>query len=76
MILVRTEESRQRLVEKVGSRGLVLCVHECKGLEFQVLTVLMQYSTIQGLVLCVHKCTNELKGLDFQVHAVDGTGEE
>ena len=36
VILVRDVESRERLRKRVGNKGLVLSVHECKGLEFQV----------------------------------------
>ncbi|CAI7803916.1 unnamed protein product [Closterium sp. NIES-54] len=35
VILVRDAESRTELVKRIGSKGLVLSVHECKGLEFQ-----------------------------------------
>ncbi|CAI5990433.1 unnamed protein product [Closterium sp. NIES-64] len=40
VILVRDAESRTELVKRIGSKGLVLSVHECKGLEFQDLTPL------------------------------------
>ncbi|CAI5957750.1 unnamed protein product [Closterium sp. NIES-64] len=34
VILVRDAESCTELVKRIGSKGLVLSVHECKGLEF------------------------------------------
>ncbi len=35
-VLVRDEASKARLVAKYGQKMLILTVHECKGLEFQV----------------------------------------
>ena len=33
---MRDEETKRRVLDKYGQRMLVLTVHECKGLEFQV----------------------------------------
>ena len=35
-VLVRDEATKQEVLQKYGQRMLVLTVHECKGLEFQV----------------------------------------
>lgn len=39
VILVRDLKAKDRLVIRLGHAGLVLSVHECKGLEFQVCEV-------------------------------------
>ena len=36
VILVRTNEIKHQILTQIGHQGLVLTVHECKGLEFQV----------------------------------------
>lgn len=36
VVLVRDAAAKRRLVDRVGTGMLVLTVHECKGLEFQV----------------------------------------
>lgn len=36
VILVRNSESKDQILSQIGHKGLVLSVHECKGLEFQV----------------------------------------
>ena len=36
VILVRNNEIKHQILTQIGHKGLVLTVHECKGLEFQV----------------------------------------
>ncbi|KAI3941858.1 hypothetical protein MKW92_001566 [Papaver armeniacum] len=39
VILVRDENARKEILEQIGKQALVLTIVECKGLEFQVITL-------------------------------------
>lgn len=48
-VLVRDEATKQALLEKYGEKMIVLTVHECKGLEFQVRVMWCQFPAGKGV---------------------------